>query len=379
MNEVFAQIAADQPHRIILYRAKPASRFGKIVISRKPEFYQLEKFTATQTFHENIAPEALAETLAGLFGCDFAQLDAEGRDFHWSLRETKAGPPALKRRRTPAAVPPPAAHDRQKRYLLPDGVAIAPLIDLGVLDASGRVVPSMYDKYRQINRFLEFVEDTVKKRTPDGKLRVVDFGCGKSYLTFVLYYYLVEVRKFDTEITGLDLKVEVVADCNRLAAKYGYRNLRFLVGNIADYDDGEAAPDMMITLHACDTATDYALFHAIRMNCAVILSVPCCQHELNQQIHSDRFELLTRYGIVKERVAALMTDSLRAAFLESRGYRVQLLEFVELAHTPKNLLIRAEKIASPDPAVCANASRMAGALMKEFDLAPTLHRLLAEH
>ncbi len=349
------------------------------MISPKPDGYQLEKFTATQTFHENIATEALAAMLAELFGRDFAQLDAEGRDFHWSLRETGDGAPALKRRRRAAAAPPPpAAHNRQKRYLLPDGVAIAPLVDLGVLDAAGRVVPSKYDKYRQINRFLEFVEDTVKTRQSGDKLRVVDFGCGKSYLTFVLYYYLVEVRKFDAEITGLDLKTEVVANCNQLAAKYGYRNLRFQVGNIADYDDGQAAPEMMITLHACDTATDYALFHAIRMNCAVILSVPCCQHELNQQIHSDRFELLTRYGIVKERVAALMTDSLRAAFLESRGYRVQLLEFVELAHTPKNLLIRAEKIADPNPAACANAGRMADALMTEFELAPTLHRLLAE-
>ncbi len=377
MDQIFEEIAADQPHRITLYQPRPASPYRKITLSRKKDFYQFEKFTATQAFHENIAQNALAAALAGQFQSSFARLDAEGQTFSYSLREAKDGSIAVKRRRNAAPPPPPEAHDRRKKHLLPDGVSIAPLIDLGVLAPDGGIVPSMHDKYRQINRFLEFVEDTLKNREPGSKLRVVDFGCGKSYLTFVLYYYLTEVRKFDAEIIGLDLKTEVVENCNRLAAKYGYGKLRFEAGDIATYDAERCgAPDLMITLHACDTATDYALFHAVRLNCAVILSVPCCQHELNGQIRSSRLELLTRYGIVKERIAALMTDSLRSALLESCGYKVQLLEFVDLAHTPKNLLIRAEKLATPNPESCRAAARMADALMEEFNLAPTLKRLL---
>ena len=177
---------------------------------------------------------------------------------------------------------------------------------------------------------------------PIWEVTILDFGCGKSYLTFAMYYYLHEMKKYDIRIIGLDLKKEVIRHCNELAEKYGYKKLTFRVGDIADYE-GVSEVDMVVTLHACDTATDYALAKAVGWNARVILSVPCCQHELNRQIENDVLAPIMRYGLLKERFAALVTDGLRAEYLESEGYHVQVMEFIDMEHTPKNILLRAVK------------------------------------
>lgn len=234
------------------------------------------------------------------------------------------------------------AHNRKKKYLLPDNSPVPFLVDLGVQTKEGKIVNASYDKFKQINRFLEFVEDILPALEGEERIRILDFGCGKSYLTFAIYHYLHEICGKDVEITGLDLKADVIANCNKLAVKYGYHNLKFEVGDIKDYDAYQDV-DLVVTLHACDTATDYALYKAIRWNAKAILSVPCCHHEVNRQVKSAELEPMLEYGIVKDRFAALATDSLRCMILKKYGYETQLLEFIDMAHTPKNLLIRAIK------------------------------------
>lgn len=216
------------------------------------------------------------------------------------------------------------------------------LVDLGVMTPEGKVVKARYDKFRQINRFLEFIEDVRPQLDEGRELTILDFGCGKSYLTFAMYYYLKELQGLDIRVIGLDLKTEVIGRCRQLAEKYGYEKLTFLAGDIASYESGGTV-DMVVTLHACDTASDYALDKAVKWGAKVILSVPCCQHELNAQIHSSVLEPVLKYGLIKERVAALVTDALRAGYLEEQGYQVQILEFIDMEHTPKNILIRAVK------------------------------------
>lgn len=268
------------------------------------------------------------------------------------------------------------SHNRKKRYLLEEGMVIQPLVDLGIFTKEGKVIHAMYDKYKQINRFLEMVDDVSDNLPRQRPLRVIDFGCGKSYLTFILYYYLTVIKKREVQMVGLDLKADVIEKCNQTARKYGYDGLHFELGDINGYQlAGEV--DLVITLHACDTATDYALFNAVSWGARVILSVPCCQHELNGQIQSEQFSILTRYGIVKERAASLMTDAIRANLLECCGYKTQLLEFIDLAHTPKNILIRAVKRA-PSQRAPAGVLEETESLMEEFLLHPTLYRLLKE-
>ncbi len=289
---------------------------------------------------------------------------------------SKKGRAAVRRSRATAAVSSaPAPHNREKNYLIREGEPIAPLVDMGVFTAEGKVVRSMYDKFRQINRFLEVINDDCKSLETDGPLRIIDFGCGKSYLTFVVYHYFAEILKRPVEIVGLDLKRDVIEKCSAAARRYGYDGLRFEVGDIADYAP-PFKPDIVMTLHACDTATDFALANAVNWGARLIFSVPCCQHELNAQIKSDRLALLTRYGLIKERFSALLTDAVRANVLEYRGYRTQLLEFIEMEHTPKNLLIRAVK--RPEGAKSPSAERLAEAerAIAEFGADPTIYRLL---
>jgi len=269
-----------------------------------------------------------------------------------------------------------APHDRQKKYVLNEGTPIPPLVDMGVFTKEGNVAAPMQHKYRQINRYLEMIDDTLEGVS---SLSVVDFGCGKSYLTFVVYYFLTVVKGIDTQMVGLDLKPDVIKNCQAVAEKYGYTGLRFMRGEIEDFKE---KTDMVISLHACDTATDYALYRALKAEAKMIFAAPCCQHELKLQMKNDEISLLTRHGVVKERVAALITDSIRANLVASQGYKTNLMEFVDLSHTPKNLLIRAVKTKMPAKARDMYM-REVEALCKSFNLSPLLLRLLtnasAEH
>lgn len=262
-------------------------------------------------------------------------------------------------------------HNRAKHYVLPEGTPVPFLVDLGVMTKDGAVVKAKYDKFRQINRFLEFVEDILPRLDRSKETRIIDFGCGKSYLTFAMYYYLKEVKGYPVRITGLDLKKDVIALCSRLAKKFGFENLTFLHGDIADYEGADQV-DMVVTLHACDTATDYALAKAVRWGAKVILSVPCCQHELNGQIESSLLAPALKYGLIKERMSALLTDAVRAGLLEEAGYRTQILEFIDMEHTPKNILIRAVRQGKPQK------QQGLSELIEELHAEPTLLRLLKE-
>lgn len=358
--------------------SKPASRsleFKKIAISRMARFYQLAKYTEKQVFHENIDFQKIGERCLQLIEEGYLQLNAWSNEKEFSLMISKKGKVSVVSKSIKAqGAAVKAEHNRQKQYIIPEGRVIEPLVDMGIFTKEGKVVASMYDKYKQINRFIEIIDDAVRQQSLT-RLNIIDFGCGKSYLTFIVYYYLTEIRGIDATIIGLDLKADVIEKCNKAAQKYGYKKLRFEMGDI----NGFKCPfdvDMVITLHACDTATDYALYNAISWGAKMIFSVPCCQHEVNQQIKTENLTLLTRYGIVQERFSALLTDSIRANLLEYCGYKTQLLEFIDFAHTPKNILIRAVKKGSQSTATRQKALSEVEAVIKEFNLDPTLYKLL---
>ena len=341
----------------------------------KKQYYQIEKYTDKQVFHENINKEELEDKLLEMVANNYKQLSAWSETTTYDLKISKKGKIFLGKKKGDNAKLANKSHNREKNYILKEGMIIQPLIDLGVFTKEGKVVNSKYDKYKQINRFIEMVDDEIKK-TDQEELTILDFGCGKSYLTFVLYYYFVEIKKIKVNMIGLDLKADVIKKCNEIAKKYNYENLKFELGDINGYKYTNNV-DMVITLHACDTATDYALYNAIKWNAKMIFSVPCCQHEFNAQMESDNLSLLTKYGIVKERVAALMTDAVRANLLEAVGYKTQLLEFIDISHSPKNILIRASKSkVSKDKK--EKALLEVDNLIKEFNFNPTLYKLLKE-
>ena len=341
----------------------------------KKQYYQIEKYTDKQVFHENINKEELEDKLLEMVANNYKQLSAWSETTTYDLKISKKGKIFLGKKKGDNAKLANKSHNREKNYILKEGMIIQPLIDLGVFTKEGKVVNSKYDKYKQINRFIEMVDDEIKK-TDQEELTILDFGCGKSYLTFVLYYYFVEIKKIKVNMIGLDLKADVIKKCNEIAKKYNYENLKFELGDINGYKYTNNV-DMVITLHACDTATDYALYNAIKWNAKMIFSVPCCQHEFNAQMESDNLSLLTKYGIVKERVAALMTDAVRANLLEAVGYKTQLLEFIDISHSPKNILIRASKSkVSKDKK--EKALLEVDNLIKEFNFNPTLYKLLKD-
>ncbi|MBP7401951.1 MAG: SAM-dependent methyltransferase [Clostridia bacterium] len=381
IRKAVGEAVSEDVYKIVLSAPVPgAGPYRRVTINRLPSGYQAEQFTETQVFHENLPPdpETLHAWLAERLGSAFRQLNAWDARHEHAVRVTAKG--RVLASRTPARQAPRAetAHDRVKSRILPEGTVVPALVDMGVMTPDGHVIQSMYDKFRQINRFLEVIDDEIRRMDIRDRLTVIDFGCGKSYLTFVLYHYLTAVRGIRADILGLDLKADVIAQCGRVAAKYGYDGLRFEQGDIGDAR-GDAPVDMVVTLHACDTATDLALYHAVRRGARLIFSVPCCQHELNAQIEGGRLSALTRYGIVKERFAALMTDAVRANLLECCGYRTQLLEFIEMEHTPKNLLIRAvRRPARQEGATRERALAEVDALREEFGVEPTLYRLLRE-
>ncbi len=308
--------------------------------------FQLERFVGPQAFHRNMSREEGADSLPILLEEEFRQCQIQSERGWAQVLVSRKGTVTIKEKKAPAKLASPGkpsgrllSHNRKKHYVLEEGVPVPFLVDLGVMTPEGRVVNARYDKFRQINRFLEFIEDVLPQLSKDRENTIIGFGCGKSYLTFAMYYYLKVLKGYSVKIVGLDLKEEVIRHCSQLAEKYGYDSLTFLCGDIASYQ-GVSQVDMVVTLHACDTATDYALAKAVEWKASVILSVPCCQHEWNKQMKNQLMEPVLKYGLLKERIAALYTDGIRAELLEHAGYRTQILEFIDMEHTPKNILIR---------------------------------------
>lgn len=351
LNESLERILMSNPTdsgKISRSRIRPLLMKGRLV-------FQAEEQAGKQAFHRNLDRDEAADYVTGLLDGSFRQAEIASGLGNALILVSRKGKVTVKVKQNPrparilsagnlASREPERAvllsHNRKKHYILEEGIPVPFLVDLGVMTKEGRVVNSRYDKYRQINRFLEFIEDILPNLDQDRESTIIDFGCGKSYLTFAMYYYLKELKGYPVRIVGLDLKEDVIEHCSRLGRQYGYEGLSFCHGDIASFEGVEKV-DMVVTLHACDLATDYALEKAVNWGARVILSVPCCQHELNGQMENSLLRPVLQYGLIKERMAALYTDSIRAQVLEYRGYRTQILEFIDMEHTPKNILIRA--------------------------------------
>ena len=377
INDYLKTIFNNTPHKLVLSKpGKKSNEFKRINISLMGGYYQFEKFSEKQAFHENIMADEVALRCGDYLREDFKQLNAWDDGFEYNLKISKKGKVFFDKKKLKGLVDNDThSHNRKKNYILEEGKEIPPLVDMGIFTKEGKVINSMYDKYKQINRFLEIIDDVIKDRK-ETELTIVDFGCGKSYLTFIMYYYFTEIKRMDITMVGVDQNEELISQCNDAALKYDYKNLHFETGDINGFKYKDAV-DMVISLHACDTATDHALYNAIKWDAQMIFSVPCCQHELNEQINSDEFSLFTRYGLIKERMAALTTDSIRANLLECNGYKTQILEFIDMAHTPKNILIRAVKKPRPKKSV-EKARAEIESVLSEFSLKPTLYELLSQ-
>ena len=358
--------------------SNPKDKNGVIKVKVRPILkkdvllFQCEEYKNNQAFHHNYEPAEAIEKLADYMEF-FKQMQVETKGLKATVLVSKKGKVTIqKKQQTGCVKEVDLSHNRSKKYILQEGMKVPFLQDLGVMTSEGKIVRTKFDKFRQINRFLEFVEDILPQLDKNREITILDFGCGKSYLTFAMYYYLHELKNYDVRIIGLDLKKDVIRHCNELSEKYGYEKLKFLEGNIADYTGVEAV-DMVVTLHACDTATDFALDKAVGWNAKVILSVPCCQHELNGKIQSELLAPIFKYGLIKERMAALITDAMRAEYLESQGYETQILEFIDMEHTPKNILIRAVKTGKKK-----QNQESIQACEEFFHIKPTLGKLLNE-
>lgn len=336
--------------RIILSNPCEADKLSKSrlrpLLIKGSLMFQAEEQVGKQAFHRNMDMAETKAYVTDLLEHAFRQAEIQSELGSGQVLVSKKGKVTVKKKMAQTPPRPMIApsklmeHNRRKRYILEEGRPVPFLVDLGVMTKDGKVVNSRYDKYRQINRFLEFIEDILPNLNQEEETTIIDFGCGKSYLTFAMYHYLKELKGYPVRIIGLDLKQDVIDNCSRLAKVYGYESLSFCHGDIASYE-GVSHVDMVVTLHACDTATDYALEKAVQWGAKVILSVPCCQHELNRQMSCGLQKPVLQYGLLKERMAALYTDGIRAQVLEYRGYRTQILEFIDMEHTPKNILIRA--------------------------------------
>ncbi len=301
--------------------------------------YQLEYHYANKVLHKNIAKADCYQAILSLLTIDFKKANIFSTDGDYQILAAKIDRPKIIKS-PPTKKQGSLSHNHAKNYLIPDGIACDFLVRLGVMNDSGQVLKKYYAKFRQINKFLEIVEDALEQFPKNKALRIIDFGCGKAYLTFALYHYLKVSQNRQVQIIGLDLKEDVINFCNTIAADLGYFGLNFQIGDIAGFDTKEPA-DMVVTLHACDTATDYALIKAVTWQASVILSVPCCQHELFDQIKNKTNASLLKHGLLKERFSAILTDSLRGLKLEEMGYEVSMVEFTSLEHTAKNMMIKA--------------------------------------
>ena len=368
LNEQLSQIIISNPRRAALAQKVKI----RPVLLKDQLNFQVTEYKGKQVFHENMEKPAASQYIITQMENFFGQMVLESMTKTVNVLVSKKGTVTIKQKNQKNEVKPKElSHNRKKRYILEEGEAIPFLVDLGVQTKEGKIVHSRYDKFRQINRFLEFIQDIVEDLPKGRELTIVDFGCGKSYLTFAMYHYLKVMKGFDIRVIGLDLKEDVIAYCNELKDKYGYEKMSFTTGDIASYT-GVDAVDMVVTLHACDTATDYALEKAVKWGASVILSVPCCQHELNYQMKNEELSAVLKYGLLKERIAALVTDGLRAEMLEQCGYDTQVLEFIDMEHTPKNILIRAVK---KNKDVKANFEKYDNCC-KTLEVDPMLGRLL---
>lgn len=386
LKELLGETVDNGLYQIVLSNPREKDKVFKIkirpVMIQGVVLFQETVYEGTKVFHSNWDSGAMIRRLEEAIIHDFKQCEVEHKKFKAIILVSRKGKITINRKRTENTGTESEterkiqmAHNRVKKYILNEKIPVPFLVDLGVQTKEGRIVNARYDKFKQINRFLEFIEDILPTLSKETTVHIIDFGCGKSYLTFAMYYYLHDLKGYDVEITGLDLKEDVISHCNNLSRKYGYDKLRFIKGDIAEYD-GQDQVDMVVTLHACDTATDYALAKAVSWGAKVILSVPCCQHEVNKQIYNEELSSLLRYGIIKERMAALVTDAVRANILESEGYETSILEFIDMEHTPKNLLIRAVKKAGRNEQQQREVKQKVDDITEFLHIDPTLKRLI---
>ena len=381
LKEFFEQILNQDFVQAVLSNNRDSEQASKVkirpVMLKGQLFFQETLYRGTQVFHRNCTKEEMQERLSEYMEKLFRQAQITCAAEEATVLVGKKGSVSLKRRKknpgeASGGNPANMAHDRARQYILREGQPVDFLVGLGVQTPDGRISKAKYDKFRQINRYLEFIEDVCDRLPADKQVRIIDFGCGKSYLTFAMYYYLHQLQHRDIRVTGLDLKADVIKNCSELARKLKYDGLDFQVGDISSFE-AAGKVDMVVSLHACDKATDYALEKAVKWGAEVIMAVPCCQHELNGQIHCDELKPILKYGLIKERMAALITDALRADILEQNGYDTQILEFIDMEHTPKNLMIRAVRSGGMRPASGRNSlDRVMGFLQVD----PTLNRLL---
>lgn len=346
MKETLKGLVNDKLIQAILSNAKNPDKVSKVKyrpVSLKGTVYiQETQYVGTKVLHANLSPEEAGTRIGTYLEEDFKQGFIQTTEAECTVLISKKGKPTVKIKRKVTEAKADVTHNRTKKYILEEGTNIPFLVDLGIMNLEGKVVKAKYDKFRQINKYLEFIRDILPRLPKDRSIRIIDFGCGKSYLTFAMYYYLHDMQKLPIEVIGLDLKEDVIRHCSELAKRYSFEHLHFEMGDIAKFE-GTDSVDMVVTLHACDTATDYAIEKAVKWGAGVILTVPCCQHEVNRQIQSDFWKPVLKYGLLKERMSAIVTDAIRANMLESLGYDTQILEFIDMEHTPKNLLLRAVK------------------------------------
>lgn len=342
-------------------------RIRPVILKNEIE-YQVSEFVGRKVLHSNHSAADVKKKIIDYMTEDFKQAQINMTDAAATILSSKSKTLTCKYKKAgQIKVQRDLSHNRTKKYIIQEGKPVAFMIDLGVMGQDGKIIRTRYDKFRQINRFLEYIEDILPKLDKERELTIIDFGCGKSYLTFAMYYYLKELKGYNIRIIGLDLKADVIEHCNELRTRYGYDKLDFYVGDIATYKDVDKV-DMVVTLHACDIATDYALAKAVKWGAEVILSVPCCQHEANRTIKSDILSPVMDYGILKERMAAIVTDAARAKLLTANGYDTQILEFIDMEHTPKNLLIRAVKGGKEDISAREKTKDMLEALNLELTI-----------
>lgn len=377
LGRLLEEIMNEKLVQAVLSNSRDAAYGDKLklrpVILKDGLWFQSVRYVGKQVFHQNHGTGEACSLIRELLRDKFRQCEITSQEQSVTVLVSKKGKMTIKSRWRVCDAQIDLSHNREKQYILKEGCPVDFLIGLGVQTPDGRIAKNKYDKFRQINRYLEFIEDILDQLPGEGQIHVVDFGCGKSYLTFAMYYYLHVLQGRDIRITGLDLKADVIRRCRELAAQCGYEQLHFQVGDISTYK-GEREVDMVVSLHACDTATDYALQKAVDWGAKVILAVPCCQHEVNGQIHCESLAPLLRYGIIKERMSALITDAIRAGLLEQQGYETQILEFIDMEHTPKNLLIRAVK--KPRHMAKRQTGTTLGETMELLGVDPTLARLL---